>query len=193
MSMKVIEGEKVDLISPFPVEHVHRVYDWMHQYKSIVETDLTPKTLEEYCEAMRVQLTEGGMVSYGVIDKHNVVGYTHPAPLVGIVGFEPHTAWNCYIHLAMNRRAWKYHMADEAVTLALRDVFENTELLRVSAFVLENNRPVRYMAQRMNFVREGLYEDWCTQEGKPVNVMHFGLTKTRWMAPVITESAVVGE
>ncbi len=178
--MKVLEGQSVDLISPFPTSHLSRVYGWLHCYNSVIEPDGFPKSPEEYTKLMAAAIPQ--TFSYGVIDKNNTTKSKHENPLVGVYMFEPTNQWNAYLHFASNRKAWKGKLMDEAAQLAIDDVFTNNPtILRLSGFILESNRPVRYMAQRMGWVKEALLEDWITQKGEPRNVIHYGLTRKQWL------------
>ena len=178
--MRVITSTNVDLISPFPRKELRRVYGWLHCYKSIIETDAFPDSPEAYETMMAEALPN--MQTYGVIDKNNLTNHKHDSPLVGMFAFEPSSPWNCYIHLASNRRAWKGHLMDEAASAAIKDLFEtNPQLLRMSGFILAENKPVRYMAKRLGWTKEALLEDWVTQHGSPKTIIHYGLTRKRWL------------
>lgn len=179
MSIHIIEAPDVDLIEPFPMREAKRVFGWLHAYRNIVESDLSPKTPEEF-EAYFQRLLPH-IRSFGVIDRDNKLKYRHPAPLIGMIAFEPSTPWNCYIHIASNRRAWGSGFMDQAVTTALDEIFATEPtLLRISAFVLSGNGPVKAMIRRIGGRFEGLHKDWVTQNGKPKNVIHFGVTRQEW-------------
>lgn len=177
-NISVIPGTAVDLISPFPVAHARRVFSWLHCYRNMASTDASPKTPEAYEEFFQATLPR--VASFGVIDKLNLSGSKHEVPLVGFIAFEPSTPWNAYIHLASSRKAWKGHMMDEATLMAIDHLFKFSTVLRVSAFVVETNRPVRYMAQRLGFTQEAFLPDWIVQDGQPANMLHYGLTRARW-------------
>lgn len=177
--MRIIEGDLVDLISPFPRHELKRVFGWLYCYKSIIETDVFPKTPEEYEQQMLKVIPN--VLSYAVIDKTNTTNHKHEAPLVGMFAFEPMSEWNAYIHLASSRSAWKKHLMDEAAELSINDVFKTQPFLRLSGFILEENKPVRYMAKRMGWTYEALLEDWVCQKDIPKNVIHYGFTRKKWL------------
>jgi len=182
--MRVIQSTNIDLISPFPRKEISRIFGWLHCYNSVVQHDASPQTPEEYEAVMTENLPN--MVTYGVIDKNNTTNHKHEAPLIGMYAFEPVSPWNAYMHLASNRRAWKGRLMDEAAQVAIDDIFTtNPGLLRISGFVLEENRPVRYMAQRMGWKQEGVLHDWVTKKGEPRSVIHYGLTRKQWSAPEV--------
>jgi RimJ/RimL family protein N-acetyltransferase len=177
--MNILAGTKVDLIDPFPLSEARRAYRWMRCYKNIIESDLSPHTEEEFEDFMASILPR--VRSWGVIDRDNVLGIHHEAPLIGFVMFEPNTMWNGYIHIASTRRAWGSGLMDDAVTTAIGHLFTaDPQLLRVSAYILPGNSLVQGMAKRLGFAYEGFLRDMVTQGGKPKGVLHFGLTRYRW-------------
>ncbi len=177
--MHIISSSNIDLIEPFPLSEAKRAFTWLHCYKNIVETDLSPKTAEEFEAYLNALLPY--CRSFGIIDKFNKLNTKHEAPLVGMIVFEPSTVWNCYVHIASPRRAWGSGFMDEGIVTALQEVF-NTEptLTRVSAYVLENNAPVKGLARRLGFRFEGCIRDMAVQNGALRNLLHFGMTKRDW-------------
>ncbi len=177
---QVIIGNTVDLISPFPLTEVKRIYGWNHCYRSIVSTDDTPNSQEDFLTHMEQMLPQ--CVSYGVIDKNHLTNDKHPAPLVGVIIYEPSSLRSGYFHVATARKAWRTGLIDEAGALAIADVFEHIPTLtRVGAYMLEKNFPARGLCKRLGFRQEGLIEDLVVQDGQPANVIYFGLTRRNWI------------
>jgi RimJ/RimL family protein N-acetyltransferase len=177
--MRILSGVDVDLLDPFPVSEISHLYSWMRAYKNIVESDLSPKDLpsfERYFNGIIPQCQ-----TYGVIDKNNTLKFRHEAPIIGLVMFEPNTHWNKYIHIASNRRAWGSGFIDQAINLAIKDVFDNIpHLLRISGYVLTNNSPMRALAKRLGWQFEGVMKDMITQDGVAKTLVHYGLTRAMW-------------
>ena len=70
---------------------------------------------------------------------------------------------------------------DEGISAALTEIFATEPtLLRVSAYVLESNGPVKGLARRLGFRFEGCLHDLVAQAGEPKNILHFGMTKRDW-------------
>src|SRR5215204_3569555 len=109
--MEIIESQNIDLLTPFPISEAKRVFGWLHAYKSVIETDQSPKTPAEF-EAFFTGLIPN-LQSYAVIDKHNVLKMNHAAPLVGMVAFEPQSIWNGWLHIASTRKAWGSGLFEE--------------------------------------------------------------------------------
>lgn len=179
--MKIYPGRDVDLISPFPMDQIHRMVGWLHCYRTIIHSDDSPKTNEDLETYFRSFFQQPNVRSYGIIDKNNKLGIRHEAPLVGFGAFELQTPRNGYFHCATTRKAWGSGMIDEAQRLALHAVFDEIPpLLRVSSFVINNNYPARALAKRIGYVVEGVLQDMVLQDGIPKPITHFGLTRRRW-------------
>jgi len=176
----ILESTNVDLLTPFPIREAKRVFGWMHAHKSVIETDQSAKSPEEF-EAFFTHLIPN-LQSFAVIDKHNTLKMNHEAPLIGMIAFEPQSIWNGWLHVASTRKAWGSGLFEEGTRKAIDHIFANNpELRRMSAIVLQNNYPARGLARRLGFVNEGTFEDWVTQKGEPKHVVQYGMTKRRWL------------
>lgn len=177
--MRVIEGQYADLIDPFPRKEIHRVYGWMHCYRTMTESDISPKTPEEFDSFFNSLLNT--VVSYGIIDKQNLTNSKHEAPLVGIITFEPHTIWNGFVHVASTRKAWGKGIMDEAGQLVIKDLFDNLpSILRLSAWIFKNNIPAQHYVVRAGFRKEGVLRDYILQDGAPKTIFQYGLTRREY-------------
>jgi len=125
--------------------------------------------------------------NWGIIDKNHTTNIKHEAPLVGIIVFEPvcvpgtQIIRNGFFHVATARKAWRTGLVDEAGHLAIEEIFrEIPSLLRVSGYMVEKNFPARSLCKRLGFTFEGLAEDMFLREGKPENMVLFGLTRRKF-------------
>jgi RimJ/RimL family protein N-acetyltransferase len=159
MSLQVIECPQVDLISPFPVSEAHRLRGWLYCYKSLIIDDQTSGTEDELESYLSTILASPTMISWGIIDKFNQVNSKHEAPLVGFIGYEPMGAFNGYFHVASNRSCWGKGFVDEAGRAAISAIFSTyPSVLRVSAAMLDRNKPAKALAHRLGFERDGRFE-----------------------------------
>ena len=181
---EVTELPNIDLISPFPLQQIPRLNGWLHCYKTIIMTDLNPQSAEDW-EAYHNQLFQSPEVkSWGIIDKNNLTKSKHEAPLVGMVMFQQDGPFNGYFHVASNRSAWGKKFVDEAGSEVIQQIFKDIpSLLRVSAAILDVNAPAKALARRLGFQKEGLLKDVSTQQGKPVGLALFGLTRREYQPP----------
>lgn len=181
MLSDVIQGQTVDLITPYPTSQIKRAFGWMHCYKSITQTDEFPKTFEEFQPYMERYLQV--CTSFGIIDKNQLTNRRHEAPLVGILIFEPGGPHNGYWHVATSRRAWGTGLVDEAARLAFQYAFDHyPQLTRLSASIAERNYPARGLTKRLGFKCEGVLEDIMVLDGQPLSMVHYGLTRKNWQA-----------
>jgi RimJ/RimL family protein N-acetyltransferase len=177
--MQILEAQDVDLISPFPLGEIKRMYGWTKAYKSLTETDASPHTWEEFEEYTKRMLPM--VSSWGVIDKNHKTNDRHPAPLIGVIIFERPTANNGYFHVATTRRAWGTKLIDQAGERVIEELFTaDPYLTRVSALMLQKNHLSQGLVKRLGFRFEGIFRDMVTQNNEPKNIVHFGLTKGEW-------------
>ncbi len=188
---RVITGDTVDLISPFPPSYMKRLVKWTHEYKSLLTWDFGPQTEDEIGSMLEECID--AKPSFGVVDKYNKIGVKIEGPVVvGSFIVDYASPVNCYIHTVSQRRAWGKGLMDEGVDLLLEDLFSDPKLLRVSANMISNNRSIINMALRHGFKREGLVRDMITVKGEPRDVAYYGLTKRDWVeihkpAPIVEE------
>jgi RimJ/RimL family protein N-acetyltransferase len=184
MELRTIIGTNVDLIMPFPVSEINRIYGWMHCYRTLTESDDTFKERDKYCEWLAGRMAHS--VSWGIIDKNHLTNNNHEAPLVGYGSFEPllmpnNAIRDGYVHLATARRSWKARLVDEAVPLMMRDLFDGIPtLLRFSGMFNERNAPMKSLARRMGWKCEGVKEDAFTFNGEAQNLIMYGITRRNY-------------
>jgi RimJ/RimL family protein N-acetyltransferase len=179
--ISVIEGDKVDLLSPFPEKELKRLYGWLRRVRTELGGDETPKSRKDILAHYSVGLASPNVSSWGIIDKGNITSGKTDFPIVGFVAFEKQSSYNGYIHLATTKEAFNLHLIDEAVELAVKDLYARYQtLLRISAMAAQSNWLVKELARRTGFVFEGTFEDSYTYEGDPRNVVHYGLTRRRF-------------
>ena len=174
----VLNGERVDLISPFPFDQIHRLWGWTRPRSLRNYFDADPEMDDKEVFLERMQEVLPSMPSWGIVDKHCSVGGSHPAPLVGVLALEPAGPHNGYFHIAARRKTPK--LVKEAATLVVDHLFTTTDLLRLSAWVPEGNRAAAWVAQRAGFREEARLEDMILVDGVPGAIRHFGITKRSW-------------
>jgi len=177
--MRGIEGETVDLISPFPANQVSRLWSWLHSFKTTNFADGSPQSLEEFIPWTLTRLMN--VLSYGVIDKNNILNMKHEVPMIGFIAIEPATAETAYYHVASTRRAHGKGLLSEATQLAIRDVFDQIPpLLRIGAAIVPWNKKARTFVEQEGFQYEGRIRHAALQKGKPIDIVHYGLTREAW-------------
>jgi len=182
VKMQIIECPNVDLISPFPEHEVPRLRKWMYCYKSLIIDDSRAGTEEQFEKYLHESILSPAMKTFGIIDKNNITQSWHEAPLIGFVSLERTSPYNAYFHVASSRSCWGKGLMDEAGMAVLKLVFESDDptLQRVSAAILDKNSPAKGLAYRCGMVKEGKFPAFILQNGQPMTVVHFGITKDRW-------------
>jgi RimJ/RimL family protein N-acetyltransferase len=176
--MKIIEGRDIDLLSPFPPNEVKRIFNWMRCYRTITETTAFPKTEEELVTRLAAM---PNLQTFGIIDKNNILGVRHEAPLIGIYMFDQDTIVNGNAHVASTRKAWGSRLVDQAGQRLMQYLFETMPTLtRITVSVLSTNAPAKALAKRLGFVYEGCLRDAITIQDYPANMALFGLTRRDW-------------
>jgi RimJ/RimL family protein N-acetyltransferase len=174
--MRIIAGERVDIINPFPINQIERLWAWTHMFKTTAFDDTSPQTKEEFIEYTENMLNNS--ISYGVIDKNQELGFKHEAPIIGYMGFVPSPPASLYGHIASQRRAWGKGLMDEASSLAQKDVWGRLpDLLRISACILAKNRAARAFVERNGFHKDGYFKDIVYVKGEPASMVHYGICR----------------
>ena len=175
--IRVIEGKNVDLIEPFPIAEVRRLVGWSHCFRSMFIADGAPKDEQALINYYNQYLPT--VRSWGVIDKNNLLGYRHEAPLIGCLILEkPISMVNGYVHVTSTRKAWGSGLLDEGARLAIKHGFETEpNMLRLSALIITTNAPAKQFVKRLGFKQDGQLKNYLTQNGIPKAVSHFGLLK----------------
>ncbi len=178
--MLILEGQDIDVLSPFPPSQWATAARWLHGHKTLVWGDGAPETPEASASWLADRSVLPGIETYAVVDRENLTRQETPSPLVGFIFFEPQGAENAYAHVAAARRAWGQRlthpgMIEQASELVIQHVFaSHPRLQRLSVAVFANNYPAQHLAKRMGFRRDGYFRAMASYRGQPMDVVHFG-------------------
>ncbi len=174
--MKIISGQSVDLLTPFPQAEATRVWGWKHCYRTLSEDDDVPQGREEFQSSVEALLPLA--FTAGVVDKGQLTSAKHEAPLVGLIAFVPSGTRDGAIHFATGRKAFKMGLLEEALTQFLPLVWsEYPLLLRISAMLDESNAPAKSVLKRCGFRFEGVTQNAVVVGGVPRSRVQLGLTR----------------
>lgn len=177
----VVPGARVDLIEPFPVSQINRIYGWMRSFKNVVIHDDFPHTRGPFRDFIRMVLASPGVRSWAVLDRDDTLGKGVPGAIIGIFMFEPYSSFNGFLHVASGFSAFGSGLMDEAAVLVFQELFDSQpKLQRLSAFIHEKNIPAQNIAKRTGFKKEGTLEDAILQRDEPASLVIMGLTRRRW-------------
>lgn len=178
-NLRVIQGKNIDLITPFPLQEVPRIYGWIRSFKSIVEFDGWLHGRREFKEFYTHQVIPN-TPTYGIIDKHNKAVADVGVPLVGFIMAESAIPANVYINFASNMKAFNADLMSEALGVALKDLQElYPDAARFSCWLLDKNRPAYKFLIQQGFTKDAKMQSMVTQNGTPKSLIHMGyVTKT---------------
>lgn len=150
----VIEGDLVDVLEPFPLQHAHRVWGWMQSngadHRAAI--GLVADDEDAYTSLVLTQLQTPGVRSFAVIDKTDTRPGAPEAPVIGIITAdgnisEPGAAM---MHVAARRKKTE-HM-NEASRLVIDRLFETEPgIVRLRAAVPMTNKSATYRALASGF------------------------------------------
>lgn len=179
--MRIIQGELVDLIDPFPKNQLERLWQWTRFLTTTVLDDSMPRDKEPFVQWIDELLPF--TASYGVIAKNGA--FKHEAPIVGFVLFEPAPPCTAILHAAGNRRAGRLGLLSEAVKMGIEDVFlRGPDLLRVSAGLLSHNKLGRELIENAGLHKDGYFRNMVRVKGKPASIIHYGLVRPEHREPI---------
>jgi len=185
---KIHEGTRVLVVEPFPLKEAHRIFSWMKAFKTVIQTDYSPRTKTEFIAEFKQAYNN--VRSFAVIDKNNTLD-NKPIEIVGAIIFEPQGRTNGFLHVASRISAFGSRCIDEAGEIVIKELFESQpELTRLSAVTHYKNNMAASLAKRVGFVKEGKIEDMIVQKGEPKAVLWFGLTRQQWINRNNQESEV---
>lgn len=178
MKPSILEGTRVFVVEPFPLKEAHRIYSWMKAFKTVIQSDHSPKTKNEFVTEFKNAYSN--VRSFAVIDKNNQLD-NHPVEIIGSIIFEPQGRNNGFLHVASRISAFGSRFIDEAGEMVIKELFESQpELTRLSAVIHYKNNMAASLAKRVGFTKEGKLEDFIVQKGVPKAVVWYGLTRNDW-------------
>jgi RimJ/RimL family protein N-acetyltransferase len=163
----VIEGEKVNLVSPFPEANICDMHRWMRT-AMIAQTDDCPQDPAEFEARTREVLA--GLQSWGVIDKTD-------GAVIGVVLIEPVGMLGAKSYIASARRAWGKGLMDEAARMVMKEVF-GSGATHIQGWVLENNAPSKAFSKRIGMRLKNILPGHTMQGGRLRDVHVYEVT--RW-------------
>lgn len=109
-----------------------------------------------------------------LVEDHKLIGYLE---IDGIVW--PHgTCGISYLIGDPTARGQGY--AAEALELALKFIFHELNLYRVTITIFENNQASIALAEKLGFKREGVFRNHVQRDGLRFNMLLYGLLRPEW-------------
>lgn len=153
------------LVSPFPVYELPRVWLWVQQFRSRVADDFSPKTLDEFVEVEMARMTR--QMTWGVY---------RGGELGGLIAFEPSSPVAGTSHVTFRRSFWGHKTSVPAMREAHREIF-GAGYRKIVSFVFADNDAIRSLAKAAGLKVEGVLRNQTLRNGEPVDMVAFGLTR----------------
>lgn len=159
------------LISPFPLDGVHKFYHWAHGELTLVG-DLDKKHFIQHFESI---LRNQDTLSWGILVDHELVGLiafeackwpadTKPTYLCATVGLDPKVRGN-----GMMRQ-----IAPVCVDYGFR---LHPQVNRYNCMIPEENKAERHLVEALGFRAEGTMREGITIHNKLQDLIIYGLTR----------------
>jgi RimJ/RimL family protein N-acetyltransferase len=101
----------------------------------------------------------------------------------GFVAFERIGRMGGRGYIASDRAVWGRGLMDEAVELAIRELYtDNSELRWMLNYVLANNYPARAFVERLGFTLKNILPGFAQSNNKSVDMLIYELTRETWKA-----------
>jgi RimJ/RimL family protein N-acetyltransferase len=148
----------VTLRSPFPVEDVPRIWEWIEPFRWRVSDDYSPKTLAEFvvyfrglsarCRTWAVYRNRelGGLITYEAL-----------SPIVGTA------------HCTFKKSFWGSKTTVPALEQAIAEML--AESPKLSLPVMQGNKAMIALLARMGATQEGVLRKHTMREGRPIDVV----------------------
>lgn len=156
----------VSLVSPFPEYALPQAFEWLRVSLRFVADDFAMKDLRSFVDLAAGIDARGGK-TWGIRVNESLLGW---------ISFEPVNKVSGIVHGFMSRRGLGRKNTDEALKLALAEIFhEGYE--RVSFPVLARNHLVRGLLRRVGAKEEGLLRSFTSCGGELADLVIIGMVK----------------
>lgn len=165
-----IEMEEIQVVNPFPVEELPRVWMWIQDFPGMVADDLGPKTMEEFVE---IEMRRNAL-TWGVYRGEQLGGYL-------VFDVDPTNPANGFAHCIFRKGVTPHDsffgrkITIPALTRAATDLFA-IGIERITIGVFEHNAAIQGVIKEMGGRVEAVWFEPVTVRGKPVDVIQYVLT-----------------
>jgi len=156
---------KIEVISPFPPQALPRVWRWMETFRDRVSDDFSPKTLEEFVEAMLTAWqNQKAWAVYG------------DGELGGLITFQRLSPWLGTAHCVFKPDFQGKGIAPRACRIAIAEMFAEG-VGKLAFYPLAGNLAIGSLLVALGAKREGCLREHTVCQGKPANINVYGLSK----------------
>lgn len=133
----------------------------------------TLKDAEEYILYVQKRLNEQSSYELGITLK----GEKEVIGMIGLKNADRDDKFSAEIGFWLGKKYWRQRIGSEAIRLMLDFAFNDINLHKVSAEVMESNEISLRLLEKIGFKKEGLLRESEKRAGKWMNVYYLGLLK----------------
>lgn len=160
----------IELVSPFPIENLPRVWRWVEAHKDKIADDYFAKDCDAFI-AEWISLQIAGRKSWGVI-RGGVLG--------GVVTSRRLAPTVADFHCLFSTEFWGRDTVVPALEQVCSILFEDETLDKLSTLAFAKNMSLAGMIRHFGVTREGLLYGHTRQNGKLVDLQMLGLQRERF-------------
>lgn len=142
----------------------------MEESRRQVADDCSPQTPDEFIAQERAMSEK--VLTFGIYRDNHLGGY------VRVCVQNP---WMCEAHCVFSRDFFGYQTTIPALNEVARQLFENG-IERITMPIFAHNSAIKGLIKKLGAVEEGRLRECTRQNGRPVDLIVFGLLKREWEA-----------
>lgn len=149
---------KIEVVSPFPLESLPRVWMWIQSFKNRVADDYGPKTLDQFVEKSMSEIPS--MITWAVY---------RDGELGGMVTFQRWSPVLGTCHCLFKKEMWGRKTTLPALQEIAQEIFDSG-VHKISMCVFSDNKAIIALLKDLGGVTEGHYRQHTVRGGKLVDM-----------------------
>src|SRR5579872_629050 len=159
----------VEVIEPFPLHAVPRVWEWVREFRDRVADDFAPSTLAEFVSQWEAQ-DAAGRRTWAVLRDGELGGVITSNRLSPIVADA---------HCVFKREFWGRDTTAEALRHVFAAIFAQG-VEKITSLAFRDNHALFGLVARLGFEREGTLRQHTRRRGELVDMVIVGLRRERF-------------
>ena len=160
----------IQVVNPFPFEALPRVWRWIEQFRAKVADDFAPRNLAQFMESMASQWD--GQTSWAVLAD---------GELGGLITYLKLSPWVGTAHCLFKPEFQAKGIAFKACHQAVSEMFA-TGIGKLVFYPMAGNLAIGSLVCSLGAKREGTLVAQTIVDGKPADILIYGLTKENFNA-----------
>lgn len=156
---------QIEVVSPFPMQSLPRVWGWIQSFRNRVVDDFSPKTLDAFVEK---SLADAAALTTWAVYRDGELG--------GMVSFERWTPVLGTCHCLFKREMWGRKTTLPALRQIAGEIF-GTGVSKISMCVFSDNKAIIALVKDLGAVTEGHYRKHTLRGGQLVDMTAIALFK----------------